>query len=418
MKKKIKVGIIGLGYVGLPLFLLLNKKFKTYGFDNNQKKINLLKNKKSYISDVSNKELKSTHINDFYTIRKLEKISECDFIIICLPTPMKKNAPDLSYIEKTFNNIYKYLKKNQTIILESTVYTGATKKIFKKKLINKFNLGENFFLCYSPERIDPGTSKDYKKTAYKNITKLVSGYSLNCLKKVYLLYNSVFKNIYKCESIEIAETAKLLENIYRSINIGLANEMKIMCHKLNINIHKILDAASSKPFGFKGFSPGPGVGGHCIPIDPLFMAWISKQNNYSSKFIDLSLKINKKITKWTINNILNNLPKKKKTKIIALGLTYKKDVNDLRESPSLKIFKTLFLKKYKISFSDPYINKITINKKNFNSMVVNNYSKYDCVLLLTDHTNFKYQKILKESNMIIDTRGKYKNFNSSKIINL
>tara|TARA_B100001123_G_scaffold448270_1_gene608589 strand:+ start:2895 stop:4154 length:1260 start_codon:yes stop_codon:yes gene_type:complete len=416
--KKIKVGVIGLGYVGLPLFLLLSKKFMVYGFDNDQRKINLLKNKKSYISDILANELNKININNFYSIEEIKKISECNFIIICLPTPLKKKSPDMSYIIEAFTNIYKHLKKGQTIILESSVYTGATKKVFKKKLSNKFNLGKNFFLCYSPERIDPGRPKDFKKTSYKNITKLVSGYSPNCLKKIYFLYNSVFTDIYKCDSIEIAETAKLFENIYRSVNIGLVNEMKIISHKLNLNIHKIVDAAGSKPFGFRKFFPGPGVGGHCIPIDPLYMSWISKKNNYNPKFIDLSVKTNKKINKWTIDNILLHLPKKKKTKILVLGLTYKKDVNDLRESPSLKIFRTLFLKKYKLSFSDPYIGSIKIKKNIFYSTIVKNFSKYDCTLLLTDHTDFKYKKILQESKLIIDTRGKYKDFNSPKIIHL
>ncbi len=416
MKSKLKVGIIGLGYVGLPLLLLINKKFNVFGFDKDVNKVNLLKKKKSYISDVKNSELKKISSDIFYSTSDYNKISLCDYIIICLPTPLKKNCPDMSYIENCFSEIYKYLKKHQTIILESSVYTGATKNIFEKKLNKKFKLGKNFYLCYSPERIDPGQNKNDQKTAYENITKLISGYTNKCLKKISSFYGSVFKSIYECDTIEIAETAKLLENIYRSVNIGLANEMKMLTHKLNINIHKVIDAAGSKPFGFRKFSPGPGVGGHCIPIDPIFMSWLAKKNNKDSKFINLSVQANKKVTDWTIKNILQRL--KKRDKILLLGLTYKKDINDMRESPSLKIFKSLILKKYNISYKDPYINNIKINSKTYSSISPINYNKFDAILLLTDHADFDYKKILKQGKLIFDTRGKYKKSNSSKIIHL
>ena len=305
MKKKINVGVIGLGYVGLPLLLLINKKFNVFGFDKDNHKINMLKKKLSYISDVKNNELKKLDPNIFCYGSEYHKLSLCDYVIICLPTPLKKNIPDMSYIENCFSEIYSNLKKNQTIILESSVYTGATKKIFEKKINKKFKIGRNFFLCYSPERIDPGQDKFNEKTKYVNITKLISGHSKKCLAKIRFLYKSVFKTIYECNSIEVAETAKLLENIYRSVNIGLVNEMKIISHKLNLNIHQVIDAAGSKPFGFRKFSPGPGVGGHCIPIDPVFMSWLAKKNNSESKFINLSVQANKKVTDWTIKNIIH-----------------------------------------------------------------------------------------------------------------
>ena len=416
MKKKINVGVIGLGYVGLPLLLLINKKFNVFGFDKDNHKINMLKKKLSYISDVKNNELKKLDPNIFCYGSEYHKLSLCDYVIICLPTPLKKNIPDMSYIENCFSEIYSNLKKNQTIILESSVYTGATKKIFEKKINKKFKIGRNFFLCYSPERIDPGQDKFNEKTKYVNITKLISGHSKKCLAKIRFLYKSVFKTIYECNSIEVAETAKLLENIYRSVNIGLVNEMKIISHKLNLNIHQVIDAASSKPFGFRKFSPGPGVGGHCIPIDPVFMSWLAKKNNSESKFINLSVQANKKVTDWTIKNIIQRL--KKKSKIILLGLTYKKDVNDMRESPSLKIFKSLILKKYNVKYYDPYVKNVKINNKSYSSISVKDYSKFDNILLLTDHSNFKYNKILKEGKSIIDTRGRYKSSNSPKVIHL
>lgn len=414
MKKKIKVAIIGLGYVGLPLLLLINKYCDVLGFDNNSEKINLLKKKKSYISDINNRELNKINSNVFCNINEYKKLEYCNYIIICLPTPLKNNKPDLSYLENCFLDIEKYLRKHQTIILESSVFTGATKKIFEKKLSKKFMIGRNFYLCYSPERIDPGKDVDFKKTEYQNITKLISGYSTKCLNKIYKLYKIIFKKIYKCESIEIAETAKLLENIYRSVNIGLVNEMKIISDKLNLNIHQIIEAAGSKPFGFRKFSPGPGVGGHCIPIDPIYMSWLAKKNNVVSNFIDLSVKVNLKITYWTLKKIIKEIDNKKKN-ILILGLTYKKDVNDLRESPSLKIFKLLISKKYNVSYQDPYIKNIYCNGKKFASQNPKNYKRYDYVILLTDHSAFNYKKIFKESNLIMDTRGKYKHKNSLKI---
>jgi len=417
--KKTKVGIIGLGYVGLPLLLLIKKKFETYGFDLSEEKIELLKNNSSYISDISNSELKKVNKKNIFSMTELQNISHCNYIIFCLPTPLKKNAPDMSYVISAFNKIYKYLNKNQTIVLESSVYPGATREIFQSALNKKFTIGRNFYLGYSPERIDPGTYKTDKKMRLKSITKLIAGHTKSCANKVNFLYKKIFDNVYLCKTIEIAETAKLFENIFRAVNISLVNEMKMITNKLNINIHDVVEAAASKPFGFKKFAPGPGVGGHCIPIDPVFMTWLAKKNNYKTKFINLSIKVNKEVKEWIIKGILKNLPNKKKTKILILGLAYKKNVNDLRESPSLKIFKNLILKKnIKIDISDPYVKYIMVKNKSYKTTNVKNYKIYDCVILLTDHSKFNYRKILKESKLIIDTRGIYKNKTMKKVISL
>ena len=352
-------------------------------------------------------------------MKEVNNISKCDYIIFCLPTPLKKNTPDMSYIILAFNKVFKYLRKNQTIILESSVYPGATEEIFKKKLNKKFNIGKDFFLGYSPERIDPGTDKLDKKLEYKKITKLVAGFSGSCLIKVLYLYKRIFKNIYPCKSIRIAETAKLFENIFRAVNIGLVNEMKMITSKLNINIHDVVDAAASKPFGFRKFTPGPGVGGHCIPIDPIFMTWLANKNNYKTKFINLSSKINTDVTNWIIKKILEHCPKNKKIKCLILGVAYKKNVNDLRESPALKVFEKLNDKKnITIDLCDPYVK--VLNSKNINYYTINikNFKIYDSVILLTDHSSFNYKKILKESKLIFDTRGVYKNISNKKIIHL
>ena len=419
MNSKKKIGIIGLGYVGLPLYLLISKKYETFGFDLNEEKIDLLKKNKSYISDISNNELKRLKKQNILSMDKIKNISKCDYIIFCLPTPLKNNAPDLTFIISAFNRMFKHLKKNQTIILESTVFTGATSEIFVKKLNKKFKIGRNFYLGYSPERIDPGKDAINQKLEYKNITKLVSGYSEKCKTKIIDLYKNIFRNIYSCKSIEIAETAKIFENIFRAVNIAVVNEMKMITNKLKLNIHDVVDAAASKPFGFRKFVPGPGVGGHCIPVDPIFMSWLAKRKKQETKFINLSTVINHNVTSWTLKKINQTLPKKKKLKCLLLGIAYKKDINDYRESPSLKIFEKLKLKKnFSIEVCDTYIKSFKIKNKIYATRKINNFKKYDCVILLTDHSNFNYKKILNQSKLIFDTRGVFKNERKNKIIHL
>jgi UDP-N-acetyl-D-glucosamine dehydrogenase len=419
---KIKVGVIGLGYVGLPLVLLLTKKkINTLGFDLDEKKISKLKKNISYISDAKNSDLHSINKKQLYCMKDIQNIKYCDYIVFCLPTPLKNNAPDLSYINNAFNNCYDFLRKNQTIILESTVYPGATEEIFVKKLNKKFVIGENFFLCFSPERIDPGNQK-FKNKNYKNITKLISGYTNNCTNNIKKLYSKIFKKIFICQNIKIAETAKLFENSFRSVNIGLSNEFKMLCHKLKINIFSVLDAAETKPFGFKRFDPGPGVGGHCIPIDPLFVKWIGKKNNFNTHFITLSNKTNNKVTTWTINKILDIYKKnnfKYGRKILFLGATYKKNVNDLRESVSIKIFNYFLKKKIPFDFYDPYVNKIKLKQKSIKSISnLKKIKKYCLTVLLVDHDLFDLEIIYKKSNTLIDTRGKFNTTNGKKLINL
>ena len=348
----------------------------------------------------------------------LQNISSCNYIILCLPTPLRKNNPDMSYIKNALKAIFPYLVKNQTIILESSVYPGATEEIFLKKINSKFKIGKNFFLTYSPERIDPGKNNDLKKIAYSKITKLISGYTKKCQKKIYNLYKNIFQNIHLCKSIKVAETTKLFENIFRAVNIGLVNEMKIITNNMKMNIHDVVESAGTKPFGFKKFVPGPGVGGHCIPVDPIFMKWVANKNNYRSKFIDLGAKMNLQITNWIIDKIINVI-KKKKTKCLILGVTYKANINDIRESPSLKIIKKLMsIKNCNVDFTDPYVTNIKIKNRLLKGVKVNNFSEYDLIILCTDHYKFNYKKILKESKKIIDTRGKFKDSKLSKIIHL
>jgi len=412
--KTAKVGIIGLGYVGLELAInIASKKYSTYGFDTNEKKINLIRKGISPLNTISNNKIKFLNTKNINHIRKIHLINNCDIIIICLPTPVKKNLePDNSFLINCIKMIKKYLKEDQMIILESTVYPFATRDIFEKNL-DKFNIGSNFNLCFSPERVSPG---QHDLTKYSNITKLVSGYTKNCLKNISTFYKKIFLEIYQCNSLELAEFTKLYENSYRAVNIGLANQMKKICDKLNINIFDVVKAASTKPFGFTPFLPGPGVGGHCIPIDPLFISYVAKKNKISADFILLARKENLMITKWIANKIKKHLYYK--AKILILGLSYKKNIDDTRESPSIKLMEILS-KKFILKFHDPFIKKISLKNKEIKSLKKISYKdlkNYDGVVIATDHDDLDYSKILKYSNLIFDTRGVYQNTINKKII--
>ena len=419
------IAVIGLGYVGLPLLhLLTKKKINCLGFDIDIKKLNLLKKNVSYISDLSNKDLKIINKRNLYSMKEVQFINKASYIIFCLPSPLKKgNKPDLSMILDAFKKINKYLKKNQTIILESTVYPGATRKIFHKSLSKKFSVGKNFFYGYSSERVSPGqTDKKQFKYFLENIPKVISGYDKKSLNKINDIYKIIFKSVFCAESIEIAEMSKLVENSYRAVNIGLANELKTICHKLKININQVLSAAKTKPFGFNAFYPGPGVGGHCIPIDPVFIEWIAKINKVDAKFINLARSTNLNITKWVTSKIFEYdsriKNKKYKTKILLIGLAYKADVNDVRESPSLKIYKSLIKKNNIVDFHDTKIKKIKIFSKMYYSQKINQCSKYDYVIITTDHSDLNKKVILSKSKKIFDTRGVFGEVKSKKIINL
>ena len=410
-KKKCVVGVVGLGYVGLDLLITLSKnKIKLIGFDIDIKKIKKIKKNISYINYIGNEQIKI--LNKYTKIySNFSKISDCDIIIICLPTPLNKSRePDLSAIKKIIKDINIYLKKGQTVILESTTYPGTTEDIIVKKLENKFKIGTNFFIGYSPERVDPG-----RKTLNVDIPKIVSGKTNNCLNIINSFYSTFFKTI-KVKNIETAEITKLYENIYRSVNIGLANEMKIICNKLSINIYDVIKAAKTKPFGFSAFYPGPGLGGHCVPIDPFYLSWKVKSLGLTTRFIELAGEINNNMPNWIvnkINEILNNrMLSLSRSKILMVGLSYKKNVNDLRESPSIKIHNILSYKKTTIDLFDPLFNKNEISKifnnsKFFNKINYKEIKKYDAVLIVTDHDSVNYKEIAKYSKLIIDTRGRY-----------
>ena len=410
--KKCSVGIIGLGYVGLPLSILFVKNnFKIIGFDVDKKKIAKIKKNQSYIERISNNDVGLINKGgQFYS--NFSNISKCDIIIICVPTPLKKNySPDLSFIKATIDSIKKFLRKGQVIVLESTSYPGTTKDEIYKKIKNRFVFGEDFFLGFSSERIDPGINEN----SIQKIPKVVSGYSINCLKVISNFYSKSFNDIVESKNIEIAEFSKLLENVYRSVNIGFINEMKILADKMKIDIFDVIDVASTKPYGFRRFFPGPGIGGHCIPVDPHYLYWKSVKVGFPAKFIKLSGEINILVLNFLLKKILKNLKYKKipliESKILILGLSYKKNLDDIRESASTKLIESLFKKGIKsISVYDPYVEDKILTKKikklkNLNSGTIRSF---DIVVLMTDHDLFDYDLIKNNAKLIIDCRGRYK----------
>ena len=410
--KKILIGIIGLGYVGLPLAkAFAEKKIKVYGFDIDKKKIKYLRQNRSYINYFSNNDIKLMNKNNFECFSEFNKVSEVDAIIICLPTPLKKNnSPEMKYIKNSLKLINPYLRKGQILSLESTTYPGTSRDVILSKL-KKFKVGNEFFLVYSPEREDPGN----KRFSVTKIPKVLGGFSKHCSLIGSKVYGLLKIKIVKVSSLEVAEFTKLLENIYRSINIGMINELKNLTLKMNINIFEVIKAAKTKPFGFQAFYPGPGYGGHCIPIDPFYLSWVAKKYKFSTKFIELSGKINNEMP----SKIVKTLEKKKLKKIIILGVAYKKNVDDYRESPALQIMKILKKNKIKFDYIDPHIKKISSRniKETFKSKKLDyaQLKSYDASLLVTDHDSFDYNEILRCSNLIYDTRGRYAFHGDDKI---
>jgi len=428
MKKfKYKVGIIGLGYVGLPRALQFCKKgFTVCGIDSHKEKIKQLKIGKSYLTNINDKDIKKFIKNKlFLPSIKLNDLRNVENIIICLPTPLTKNFnPDLSFIKNTFVKLKNIIREGQMICLESTSYPGTTYDIFVKYLKNKYSLGDNFYISFSPERNDPGL-----KIKIETIPKIVSGYSKKCLLKSYHLYKHIFKRVIKVDTLEQAEMTKIYENVFRAINIGFVNEMKKICYAMNIDIHKVIDAAKTKPFGFMPFYPGPGLGGHCIPIDPFYLSWKANKLGIETNYIKISGQINRSMPLWIIKKIYFQIYKKKTKinfkdkKFLILGISYKKNINDTRESPALEIIHHLIRYNAKVNFFDPFFNKIP-KTRNFDlqnvkkiKLTKNNLKKFDAVILVADHDKVNYKKVFKNSKMIFDTRNKIKS-RSDRVINL
>ncbi len=416
--KSEKVGVIGLGYVGLPLCISFAKaNFQVIGFDIDKEKVKTLKAKKSYLKHIEEEEIKFLHEKSFIPTTDFSLLREVDLISICVPTPLDKHKnPDLQYIISTTNTIAQYLKKGQTVVLESTTYPGTTREVVLKILEEKTSLqvGKDFYLAYSPEREDPGR-KDFKGS---NIPRVIGGITPICLEKACYFYEKAFEKIIRVSSVEVAEMTKLLENIYRSINIALVNELKLVAHRMGINIWEVIEAASTKPFGFQAFYPGPGLGGHCIPIDPFYLSYKAKEYDITPHFIELAGEINTYMPYWIVEQTILALNKRNisisKSHILLIGIAYKKDVDDLRESPALKIWKILEEKGAKVDYYDPYIPEVPhLRNYNFKKKCVklteDILKKYEGVIIVTNHSNIDYEFICKHSKLVIDTRNATKN---------
>ena len=412
--RKITVGIIGLGYVGLPLLIRFSEvKINVLGFDIDEDKVDKLKKRKSYFEHIPSKKL--NEISKFYDVTSnFSNISNVDIIIICLPTPLNKyREPDLSFIQDTLTTIKPFLKKGQLISLESTTYPGTTDEIvFPIIQSTGLKIGKEIFLTYSPEREDPG-NKIYNT---KNIPKIIGGYTNSCLQVGVSIYSKAIDVINPVSSTKVAEMSKLLENIYRSINIGLANEMKIVADEMGIDIYEVIHAASTKPFGFTPFYPGPGLGGHCIPIDPFYLTWKAREFGINTRFIELAGEINTNMPNWIIEKISDKLNDQNKSikgsKFLIIGIAYKKDIGDTRESPAIKIMKLLESKGAIINYSDPFFPKfpkVRGYKNDLKSIQLNklNIKKYDVLIIATNHSKFNYSIIQKYGSLVIDTRGVY-----------
>ena len=413
--KKAQIIIFGLGYVGLKLFLELRKKnYFVKGLDTDIKKINILKKFKSPVSHIKNEQIKK-YVKKDLIISNFQAVKNADILVLCLPTPLSKNnTPDLSAIKNCMKKIKKYLKTNQLLILESTSYPGTTRELIKPFLEKlKFRIGENFYIGYSPERDDPGSSFKFNK-----ITKVCSGITKNCEKLCQFFYSRIVDKTVLAKSTDYAEFSKLYENIYRSVNIGFVNEMKIISNKMGYNIFEIIRLASTKPYGFKTFFPGPGVGGHCIPIDPIYLSWKANKFGIKTKFIELASKVNIETAEWIFNKICKKI--KKNSKILLLGIAYKKNINDLRESAGVKIMKKFKKKGYYIDYTDKYIPHITLDKKIVKSKKYNKnlFKKYKCAIICADHDYFNYKTLYKSNTIIFDTRGRFKYYNKENIISI
>ena len=419
--KDVRFGVVGLGYVGLPLAVeFANENFKVTGIDIDESKVNKLKNGENYISDVNDDELKRAVKNGYIkATTDFSVIKDLDFISICVPTPLNKlKDPDMSFIQNSMTEITKYLHKDLIIVLESTTYPGTTKE-FLLPILEKTGLkvGKDIYLAFSPERVDPG-NKIYKT---KNTPKVLGGITSKCTEYSKKVYDQVFDKVVPVSSAETAEMTKLLENTFRMINIGLVNEMVMVCDKLGVDVWEVIDAAATKPFGFMKFYPGPGLGGHCIPIDPHYLSWKMKSLNYKTKFIDLAAEINTAMPEYVIQNVSNGLNHHKKSingsSVLLIGMAYKKNIEDLRESPSIDIYNLLVEKGAKVNYHDPYCPIVKVDgnselksKKLTEKLLQNS----DVVVITTDHSNIDYQFIVDNAKLVVDTRNVTKKLKHTK----
>ena len=421
MKKKLieklkdrsaKVAVIGLGYVGLPLATVFAEAgFSVIGVDPNQKKINILNEGVSYISDIPTNRIAPLVTSGILRgTTKYDVVSEVDAVSICVPTPLRKTKdPDLSYILDAVEQLSKYIHPGMVIVLESTTYPGTTRELLLPKLTdeNSLKIGKSIFLAFSPERVDPGR-EDWTT---KNTPKVVGGITEACTEVAAAFYDSALDTVIPVSSSEVAEMTKLMENTFRMVNIGLANEMALMCDRLGVNVWDVIDAAATKPFGFMKFSPGPGIGGHCIPLDPHYLAWKMRGLQYTARFIELATQINTDMPIYVVKKVQDALNTNEKSlkgsKILILGVTYKPDIDDIRESPALDVIGLLKNQGAEVTYHDPYIPHISDSPIEMERVenLTEEVRSVDCVVIITNHSSYDYGEILENAHCIMDARN-------------
>lgn len=408
------VGVVGLGYVGLPIVMITTQAgFKTVGFDIDDRKIESLQKGESYIHHIPSEDIKKMRDGGLFEVTSdYKRLGDVDAILICVPTPLNEfREPDLSAVDATSEAIAKSLRKGQLIVLESTTYPGTTEERIRPRLEEKgFKVGEDIFLTYSPEREDPGR-KDFTT---RTIPKVFGGTTPNCLAVGTALYECIFETVVTVSSTQAAELTKLLENIFRSVNIALVNELKMLCDRMGIDVWEVIGAASTKPFGYQPFYPGPGLGGHCIPIDPFYLTWKAREYEFSTRFIELAGEINTGMPRYVVGKLVESLAKSgvpvKGAKILVLGVAYKKDVDDVRESPALKVVELMKEWNMEVSYHDPYIPVYPKSRHGDLGLLSvplteDVLKESDAVFILTDHACIDYKWVVQNAKLVVDTRN-------------
>ncbi len=426
-----RVGIVGMGYVGLPLALLFSEeRFPVTGFDIDRTKVDTLNAAGSYIVRIPGTEIAAAQRSGFRATDDFAAVRDMDAVIICVPTPLSEHhEPDLSYIEQTARAIAPHLRPGQLIVLESTTYPGTTEEVLIPLLeagardglqaLRNEEEEHGFHVAFSPEREDPGNDT----VARRDIPKVIGAFGAPAGQLAAALYGTIFNTTVPVSSPAAAEMTKLLENIYRCVNIALVNELKQLCRRMQIDLHEVIDAARTKPFGFQAFYPGPGLGGHCIPIDPFYLSWKARQFDFRTRFIELAGEVNGAMPAYVIEQTTEALNRRRKavngSKVLVLGLSYKRDIDDLRESPSLPIIEMLRARGAEVRYHDPYFAHVGRGRHydlNMDRAPLTRLDEYDCVLIATDHSDYDYEGIVRESQLVVDTRNATKGIESNKIV--
>jgi UDP-N-acetyl-D-glucosamine dehydrogenase len=428
--REARIGIVGMGYVGLPLALLFSEeRFRVTGFDVDVNKVDTLNQAGSYIVRIPSSEIKSAQQNGFSATADYSQIAQMDVVIICVPTPLNEyHEPDLSYVTSTVRSIAPHVHEGQLIILESTTYPGTTEEIVVP-LLEQGNVGSlrakrdaassGFYVAFSPEREDPGNDT----VARRDIPKVVGGCGPVASSLASAVYETIFNRTVVVSTPSTAEMTKLLENIYRCVNIALVNELKQLCMRMNIDLFEVIDAAKTKPFGFQAFYPGPGLGGHCIPIDPFYLSWKAKEFDFRTRFIELAGEINLQMPYFVVENVIEALSQcgkaLKGSRVLVLGMAYKRDIDDLRESPSLTIIELLQTRGAHVEYNDPFFPTVGRGRKyalNMTSTPLDRVPEFDCVLIVTDHSQYDFRQIVSHAQLVVDTRNATRDIEARNIV--